>query len=73
MVSFAAVLGGGWVLSNTWLDVYLQWILTVGFQVLIFALVLAIMGFMFFLAVSAVSFLIGAVKALFSRKKNDDD
>lgn len=72
MVFTGAVMGGIGLLNHTFLSVYFAWIVTVGFQVLLFALVLAILALMFVFAVAALNSFIVMVKAIFRRNKNDD-
>jgi len=73
MVFTAGVYGGSWVLENSFLHVYFLWIQTVGLQVVLFALTLALLASMFTLAVAAIGSVITMVKAIFRRKKNDDE
>lgn len=73
MVFGAGVLLGGWALQNTFLAVYFAWIVSVSYQILIFALALAVVGLMLLFAVGAVNALILMVMAIFRKNKTDDD
>lgn len=73
MIFTGAVYGGSWLLSNSFLSDYFHAITTIGYEVLMIVMVVALLAFMLFLAVAAVNSLALMVKAIFRRKKNDDD